>query len=102
MTRPSRPAPPPLQVDTAKVVLAGTVLWVVALVVLLALGDRVDAAWIWTCVCGIVLAGLGLALMRWQGQFKDPSAPHRSRARGGPLRRGRSSTDQRTSNSEVS
>ncbi len=69
MTRPSRPAPPPLQVDTAKVVLAGTVLWVVALVVLLALGDRVDATWIWTCVCGIVLAGLGLALMRWQGQF---------------------------------
>ena len=52
-----------------KVVLAGTVLWVVALLVLLFLGDRVDRTWIWTCVCGIVLAGLGLALMRWQGQL---------------------------------
>jgi protein-S-isoprenylcysteine O-methyltransferase Ste14 len=67
--RPSHAAPPPLQVDTAKVVVAGTALWVVALVVLLVLGDRVDRAWIWTCVCGIVLAGLGLALMRWQGQL---------------------------------
>jgi len=75
------------------VVVAGTAVWGVALVVLLLLGDRVDDVWIWTCVCGIVLAGLGLALMRWQGQLKDPVAPHRSRARGGPLRRGRSSTD---------
>jgi hypothetical protein len=103
MARPSRPAPPPLQVDTARVVLAGTVLWALALVVLLLLGDRVDRSWTWTCVAGIVLAGLGFALMRWQGQLKDPSAPHRSRARGGTLRRGRSrSVDQRTSNSEVS
>ena len=91
--RPSRPAPPPLRVDTAKVVLAGTAVWAVALVVLLLLGDRVDASWKWTCVCAIVLAGLGLALASWQGQLTDPVAPHRSRARGGPLRRGRSSTD---------
>src|SRR5215212_320816 len=73
--RVSRPAPPPLQVDTAKVVLAGTAAWAVALVVLLLLGDRVDAAWKWTCVCGIVLAGLGLALMRWQGQLGPRSHP---------------------------
>ena len=52
-----------------KVVLAGTALWVIALLVLLVLGDRVDRTWIWTCVCGIVLAGLGMALMRWQGQL---------------------------------
>ncbi len=68
-TRPSRPAPPPLQVDTVKVVLAGIAVWLVALVVLLVLGDRVERVWIWTCVAGIVLAGLGLALMRWQGQI---------------------------------
>jgi hypothetical protein len=61
----------------------GAALWVVALVVLLMLRDRVDDRWIWTCVCGIVLAGLGLALMRWQGQL-------------GPR------SDQRTSNSDVS
>jgi hypothetical protein len=70
-------------VDTAKVVLAGAGLWAVALVVLLLLGDRVDRSWTWTCVCGIALAGLGLALMRWQGHL-------------GPRR------DQRTSKSEVS
>ena len=47
VARPSHPAPPPLQVDTVRVVLAGTVLWAIALVVLLL---------------------LGLGLMRWQGQ----------------------------------
>jgi drug/metabolite transporter (DMT)-like permease len=67
---PSRPSPPPLRVDTALVVLAGTALWAVALVVLLILGDRVDRVWTWTCVAGIALAGLGLLVMRWQGQSR--------------------------------
>jgi hypothetical protein len=66
---PTRKAPPPLQVDTARVVLAGTAVWAVALVVLLVLGDRVDRVWIWTCVAGIALALLGLGIMRWQGQL---------------------------------
>jgi hypothetical protein len=71
---PTKQAPPPLQVDTLRVVLAGTALWVVALVVLLLLGDRVDRVWTWTCVAGILLAGVGLGVMRLQGQLKDPSA----------------------------
>jgi hypothetical protein len=66
--RPTRPSPPPLHVDTARVVLVGTALWAVALVVLLVLGDRVDREWTWTCVAAIALALLGLAIMRWQGQ----------------------------------
>src|SRR5690349_18435299 len=41
-------APPPLQVDTLRIVLAGTALWAIALVVLLLLGDRVDPLWKWT------------------------------------------------------
>ena len=57
-----------------RVVLAGTALWAVALVVLLVLGDRVDRVWTWTCVAAIVLAGLGLALMRWQGQYTSSSS----------------------------
>ena len=69
MPTPSRPSPPPLQVDTAKVVLACTGLWAVALVVVLLLGDRVDRVWTWTCVVGIALAGVGLAVMRAQGQL---------------------------------
>ena len=68
MPAPSRPSPPPLQVDTARVVQTGAALWTVALVVLLVLGDRVDRVWTWTCVAAIGLAGLGLAIMRWQGQ----------------------------------
>ncbi len=68
MPRPTRPSPPPLRVDTARVVLVGTALWAVALVVLLALGDRVDRVWTWTCLAAIALALLGLAIMRWQGQ----------------------------------
>ena len=66
MPDPLKQAPPPLRVDTVRVVLAGTALWVLALVVVLLLGDRVDRVWTWTCVAAIVLAGLGLALMRWQ------------------------------------
>jgi hypothetical protein len=66
---PTRKAPPPLQVDTLRVVLAGTALWAVALVVLLVLGDRVDRMWTWTCVAGIGLAAIGIGIMRWQGQL---------------------------------
>jgi Protein of unknown function (DUF2530) len=66
---PVRRSPPPLQVDTVRVVVVGTATWVVALVVLLLLGDRVDRVWTWTCVAGIGLAVLGLGIMRWQGQL---------------------------------
>ncbi len=69
MPRPAKQAPPPLRVDTVRVVLAGTALWVVALVVLLVLGDRVDRMWTWTCVAGIALAGIGLGVMRLQDQI---------------------------------
>ena len=69
MATPSRKAPPPLQVDTLRVVLAGTALWAVALVVLLVLGDRVDRLWTWTCVAGIGLAAIGVGIMFWQGQL---------------------------------
>jgi hypothetical protein len=59
-----------LRVDTTRVVQAGMVLWAIALGVLLVLGDRVDRVWTWTCVAALVLAVLGLALMRWQGAGK--------------------------------
>jgi Protein of unknown function (DUF2530) len=67
---PRRPSPPPLRVDTVRVVQAGTALWAVALVVLLVLGDRVDRVWTWTCVAAIALAVLGLAIMRGQGMYR--------------------------------
>jgi cytosine/uracil/thiamine/allantoin permease len=61
-------APPPLRVDTARVVHIGIALWAVALVVLLLLGDRVERMWTWTCVAAIVLGLLGLWIMKLQGQ----------------------------------
>ena len=69
MSGPLKQAPPPLRVDTARVVLAGIGLWVVALVVVLLLGNRLERVWTWTCVAGIVLPFVGLAIMRWQGQL---------------------------------
>ena len=77
MQRDPKHAPPPLRVDTVRVVLAGTAVWAVALVVLLMLGDRVDRLWTWTCVAAIVLAALGLWVMRLQGQLhsRRPDAP---------------------------
>ncbi|SFE14589.1 DUF2530 domain-containing protein [Blastococcus tunisiensis] len=69
MPRPTKQSPPPLRVDTARVVLVGIGLWAVALVVLLVLGDRVDRMWTWTCVAAIALGSLGLWIMKLQGQL---------------------------------
>jgi hypothetical protein len=69
-------------VDTVRVVLAGTAVWVVALVVLLLLGDRVDRMWIWTCLAGIGLAILGLWVMRLQGQLPRRRASRPDDTRG--------------------
>ncbi|HEY0506670.1 MAG TPA: DUF2530 domain-containing protein [Blastococcus sp.] len=69
MPRPPRSAPPPLQVDTLRVVLAGMAMWAVALVVLLLLGDRVDQMWTWTCVAALGLAAVGIWIMQLQGQL---------------------------------
>ena len=68
MPGPTKQAPPPLQVDTARVVLAGIGIWAVALVVLLLAGDRVDRLWTWTCLAAIALGLLGLWIMKLQGQ----------------------------------
>jgi hypothetical protein len=69
VTTTPKQAPPPLEVDTLRIVLVGTALWALALVVLLLLGDRVDPLWKWTCVAGIALAAVGIGIMRWQGQL---------------------------------
>jgi hypothetical protein len=54
---PVRSTPEPLDVDAVKVVTAGTVLWAVAGLGLLAFGHDVDSRWLWTCAAG---AGLGV------------------------------------------
>lgn len=62
MARPWRPAPEPLDVDSTRVILAGTALWFVGFAVLLFVDVGDDRRWLWTCVAGFVLGLMGLAL----------------------------------------
>jgi hypothetical protein len=59
--------PPPVQINARRSVIAGTLLWFVAFVVLLPLygwlGDHAHRAWLWTCLAGWLLGLLGLAVM---------------------------------------
>jgi hypothetical protein len=68
--QPAEAGPPPLQpmpVDLPRLVLVGTLLWVVALVITLVVpalhrGDR--SWWPWSAVCGVLLGAMGLAYLR--------------------------------------
>lgn len=59
-----RPDPTPVTTDDRKAMLVGTVLWLVALVALLAFAEPIiDAgnSWLlWTCVVGLMLGLIGL------------------------------------------
>ena len=85
MPGPTKQAPPPLQVDTVRVVLVGIGVWAVALVVLLILGDRVDRMWTWTCLAAIALALLGLWIMKLQGQLPRRGAESDGRRPGADI-----------------
>ena len=57
----------PLSVDTVHVILAGTLVWALALVITLAVpalhsGER--SWWPWACVTGLVLGAIGLVYVR--------------------------------------
>jgi Protein of unknown function (DUF2530) len=58
------PDPAPVQTDDRKAMLAGIVLWLVAIVVLLVFVGPLIAAgniwWLWTCAAGIALGLVGL------------------------------------------
>jgi len=62
----TRPDPPPLETDDARVVLVGTALWAAALVVLLVLlvADVTEVRGWWLAMCGYGIA-LGLYGMRY-------------------------------------
>jgi hypothetical protein len=55
--------PEPVQVDSRRVVLIGTGLWFVAFVALLPfydwLGRHGHRVWLWTCLAGWILGGIG-------------------------------------------
>ncbi len=60
---PPPPPPPAALVDLWRLVLVGSGVWLGVLVVALVTGPPVLA---WTAVAGIVLGGIGLAIMTWQ------------------------------------
>ena len=65
-----RPGPPvlePLHVDTLRVVLVGTAIWLVALVLTLVVPDLHSGArswWPWAALAGTVLGGVGGVYVR--------------------------------------
>ncbi len=72
---PLKPAPPPRQVDTARIVHVGIALFALAAVILVLLpwsrDDADNRVWLWTAAAGTVLGLAGLLVMRWQ---KAPTA----------------------------
>lgn len=69
MTKKELKTPPePVQVDSRRVVLIGTVSWFVAFVALLPfydwLGRHGHRIWLWTCLAGWILGLVGLVLVR--------------------------------------
>lgn len=64
-----RPAPPPDQVDTRRLLLIGTALFALAAVVIAlvpSLRVRSDGLWLWTAIAGAGLGVIGQLVMRWQ------------------------------------
>jgi hypothetical protein len=59
--------PPPARINARRIVVAGTLLWFLAFVVLLPfygwLGEHGHRSWLWTCLAGWLLGLLGLAVM---------------------------------------
>lgn len=103
-----RPAPPkPLDVDGVQTVLVGTVLWVVAFVVLLLFRGELDeqgrAWWLWTALAGAGLGMLGYEytrrrrdaiarVRRYRTEHPDGGAPPQNDSPG-PPQKGRSVSD---------
>ena len=58
-----RPAPPPLEVDTFRLVLVGIVLWALAFLALLPVRHE-HRLWLEICAVGFGLGFIGLALTR--------------------------------------
>ena len=59
--------PPPMQINTGRIVIAGTAIWFVAFVALLPfyswLGHHHHRIWLWTCLAGWILGGIGYLLI---------------------------------------
>jgi Protein of unknown function (DUF2530) len=63
-----RPDPAPLATDDRRAVALGTAVWAVLLVLAAVQHDRLAAQgrgwWLWVCVAGVLLGGVGLLHLR--------------------------------------
>ncbi len=78
MKQPQRPDPEPLETDDVKIVAGGTLLWLIALVVLVVAklaGADVHGWWIAMCACGAVL---GVGGVRYCQRRRDAIARDRA------------------------
>ncbi|WP_328823336.1 DUF2530 domain-containing protein [Metallococcus carri] len=70
-------APPePMRIDVLRLILVGLGVWALALVLTLAVPALHTGArqwWPWSCVCGLILGGLGY-LYVWRGRGNASSA----------------------------
>lgn len=69
MTKQLLPAPPPVELDTRRFVLIGTILFALAAIVIglvPALRQQSDGLWFWTALTGALLGIVGQGVMRWQ------------------------------------
>jgi hypothetical protein len=66
LLHPTRTPPPPVDIDLARVMLAGTGVWVVALLVSVVLAATDEASWMptWVCATGVGLGFLGVLWAR--------------------------------------
>jgi Protein of unknown function (DUF2530) len=79
MAPPARPAPPPYEGDTVRVVLVGTALWLLALLglgVARLAGADVHGWWLVMCAAGAALGVFGVPYSRRrQARLAEPDPP---------------------------
>ena len=81
MTRPRRPAPPPLEANDQLVTAVITAGWAVALIIVLIAGGSIPAAdrwWIWTCATGLGVGVFGLCYVPVLKRSRIRAEQHRA------------------------
>ncbi len=70
----------PLDVDGVSAMIAGTLAWLIGLLVLLATGTRFSSDngwWLWACLAGAVFGGVGIAYTRRRrAVYRSAAAQH--------------------------
>lgn len=86
VSRPSRPAPPPLEANDQLVTGVITAGWAIALIVVLIVAGSIPAAhrwWIWTCATGLGVGIFGLCYVPVLKRSRIRAAQRRAARRSG-------------------